>query len=94
MNQDPSESLSAREQEIWRETIGLIPEWDPLFTFPLERYCYYRWQVEQLDAKLSDKTLDPETTRICQEMRETNMRTASDLAIKLSLAPASRSELN
>ncbi len=92
----PPRRLSPRAHEIWRETIGLVPDWQPLFANPLARYCSERADLERLDADFA--RMDPKEARRCrklyEKLRRTTLRAISDAATRLRLSPASRAELN
>ncbi len=86
--------LSKRAREIWRETIGLVPDYIPLFENAVALYCSAREDLEQLDAELALKTLEPRLARQMQRYRRKKLRFVLHLAAELCLRPAARSELN
>jgi hypothetical protein len=90
----PIKGMSPREQEIWREAIPLVPDWSPLFSFPFERYCYYRADLERLDAEFASGSLSAESARANQKLRRKRLGLIRDFEIKFRLRPASRNELN
>jgi hypothetical protein len=92
--QAPPEGLSPREQEIWREAIPLVPEWSPLFRFPFERYCYYRADLERLDAEFASGSLSAESAQANRKLRRERLSLIRDFEIKFCLRPAWQSELN
>jgi phage terminase small subunit len=86
--------LSPRAREIWRETVGLVPGYIPLFEDVLALYCDERAALEKFDADLASERLDPRLARQLQRHRRKMLRLVQSLAADLCLSPGSRTELN